>query len=711
LPDIGKFLNPKSVAVVGASSDTKGLRGRIMQVMCGYKFAGSIYPVSRSQKEMFGLTAYASVAELPGPCDLAVLIIPAQFVAQELERCGKAGIRAAAILSSGFAEARESEGAVWQAEIQAIAKRYDMAVNGPNSEGFANLAAHLCPTFSPVMEASGKPLLPPNAGRQLAVISQSGGIGFSFFDLGRSKGLAFRYIVTTGNEACLEAFDYVDWMLDEGQTAAYLLFVEDIRNPAMFRLVAEKALKAGTPLIIGKVGQSEPGKRATASHTASLAGSAEVYRGMFKHYGVIEAVDAEEMVDIAAGFATFGTRLPSGKRVAVCTASGGAGAWMADACAAAGLDVPELDTETRSVIDKQIPAYGTSQNPVDITAQAVHAVGYTTFVRALSSSPAVDAIVGVISARSPRFLEHEQEQLRALARETAKPILMWSYSQPGERSIEILSDTGYPFFTSMHSCANTLRAMADYRAERERFLANPPVPASHKTARLPGGPVLCEWEARAVLAGAGIGQNNIGTLARSADEAISAARAIGKPVALKVQSADIPHKTEAGAVAIGVALDDVRATYERILASAKRHAPDAKILGVLVQPMAPKGQELILGIRRDERWGPMLMVGLGGVLVEVFNDAALAPVPLSRDDARRLVGSLRSARLLQGYRGSPPADIDALCELIARLSRFAAEHAGDIEEIDLNPVLVHPAAQGVSVVDALIITRGTHGSV
>ncbi len=706
MPDIGKFLNPKSVAVVGASSDTKGLRGRIMRVLCGYQYGGTIYPVSRSQGEVLGLKAYPAVDKLPGSCDLAVLIIPAPFVAQQLERCGKAGIRAAAILSSGFAETRDGDGAAWQAEIRDIARRYDMAVSGPNSEGFANLPANLCPTFSPVMEASGTPLLPPHAARQVAVISQSGGIGFSFFDLGRSKSLAFRYIVTTGNEACLEAFDYVEWMLDEGETAAYLLFVEDIRTPATFRRAAEKALKAGTPLIVAKVGQSDAGKRAAASHTASLAGSAEVYRAMFKHYGVIEAADAEEMVDIAAGFAAFGDRLPSSKRVAVCTASGGAGAWMADACSAAGLEVPELDRETRAVIDTQIPAYGTSQNPVDITAQAVHAVGYTTFVRALSRSPAVDAIVGVISARSPRFLEHEQEQLRALARETAKPILMWSYSQPGERSIAIVTGAGYPLFSSMHSCANTLRVMAEYRVQRVYFLARDTPPAIAKAPPLPGGQVLCEWEARGVLAAAGIGAQTIGTLARSADEAAAAARALGGPVALKVQSPDIPHKTEAGAVALNVAIADVRSAYEQVLASAERHAPKATVLGVLVQPMVPKGHEIILGTQRDDRWGPMLMVGLGGVLVEVFNDVALAPVPLTASDARRLVTSLRGARLLHGYRGAPAADIEALVDLVVRLSQFAAAHAEHIAEIDLNPVIVHPQGQGASVVDALIIKRG-----
>jgi acetate---CoA ligase (ADP-forming) len=295
VPDIAKLLWPRTVALIGASSDTHGLRGRILRVMKGHPFAGTIYPVSRSQAEVQGLKAFASVADLPEPADLAVLIIPARHVPDELERCGKAGIKAAVILSSGFAEEPGGAGADLQENIRAIAKRYDMAVNGPNSEGFVNTALALCPTFSPVMEASARPLLPPE-GRtrgQIAVVAQSGGIGFAFFDRGRLRELAFRYIVSTGNEAGVEAFDYVDHMLDEGKTDAFLIWLEDVKSPETFRRVAEKALRAGKPLIVTKIGRSEPGRRAALSHTAALTGSHAAYRAMFERYGVIEGEDLE----------------------------------------------------------------------------------------------------------------------------------------------------------------------------------------------------------------------------------------------------------------------------------------------------------------------------------------------------------------------------------------------------------------------------------
>jgi acyl-CoA synthetase (NDP forming) len=472
VPDIGKLLWPRSVALIGASSDTSALRGRILEIMQCHAFAGPIYPVSRSEKVVQGLAAYRSVDALPAPADLAVLIIPAKYVPQELERCGAAGIRAATILSSGFAEEPGEAGAALQEQVRAIAQRYDMAVSGPNAEGFANTAAALCPTFSPVMDTGAIALIPPESDRrgQVAAISQSGGMGFALFDHGRPKNLSFRYIVTTGNEACLETFDFVEYMLDEGRTDVFLLLLEDIKNLATFERVAGKALQAGKPLIACKLGQSDAGSRAVSAHTGALAGSHADYRAMFERYGVMEGRDLIEMVDIASGFLAFGSRLPAGRRVGIATSSGGAGAWVADACVAAGLEVPKLDAETRALIDRHLPSYGTSQNPVDLTAQAVHAHGYAQFARLVAASPAVDGVIMVVTGRYPRLLERDRDALARLAQESAKPILIWSYTQPAQACVELLASAGYPLFTHVHHCARAMRLMADYRAARERFM-------------------------------------------------------------------------------------------------------------------------------------------------------------------------------------------------------------------------------------------------
>ena len=321
----------------------------------------------------------------------------------------------------------------------------------------------------------------------------------------------------------------------------------------------------------------------------------------------------------------------------------------------------------------------------------------------------------MITARRSAFLEADLPKLKELARESVKPVFMWTYTLPSERTIEILNETGYPLFVGSHGCARTVRALADYRAVRERSLR------SVETSQAPGREwvaaalaqspsVLCEYRARALLAAYGIGADNVGWLAHSTKEAVAAARTIGRPVALKVQSADIAHKTEAGAVALNLVGDDVvYAAYNKVLGAAERNAPKAQIDGVLVQPMAPPGREVLLGVNRDPTWGLLLVVGLGGVLVEVLGDVVLAPVPLDQTAARALIRRLTGAQAFAPFRGMPAADTEALADLIVRLSHFAADHGDDIDAIDLNPVIVHAQGEGVSVVDALIERRDRGG--
>lgn len=713
MPDLRPLLSPKSVAIIGAAPVGQGLRGRILETLRAHSYMGAIHPVSRSHGEVQGLKAFPSIGDVPGLVDLAVLIIPAKFVPEELERCGAAGVRSAIVISSGFAEEPGEAGSSLQDEIRAIARRHGMTVMGPNSEGFANLEAALCPTFSPAVMQSETPLLPAfrDNGR-VAVIAQSGGMGFAFFDRGRPKEMAFNYIVTTGNEACLETFDVVEHLIDAGETDAFLLLLEDIKTPTTFRRAAEKALRAGKPIIVNKIGQSDAGRRAAASHTAALAGSYASFQAMARHYGLIEGRDLEEMVDLAQSFLAWGTRLPQGHRVAICTASGGGGGWMADACIAAGLEVPELDAKTRMRIDAHLPSYGTSQNPIDGTAQAIHKLGYAGMAELVMDSPAIDSVVVIMSGRAGQRVADERETLVRVKRETRKPILMWSYTLPVAQSITTLAKTGYPVFTNMRNCARSLATMAEYRATRQRFLKPVEVHTTDPTARervaatlRALGPVLTEAQSKPLLAAYGIGRNE-DRLATSADEAVAAFNALKGLVALKVQSPDILHKTDAGAVSLKLATSgEVRSAYERVLQNAERHAPKAKIDGVLVQPMAPPGREMILGISRDDVFGPLLMLGLGGIHVEVLKDVAFAPVPLTSEAARDLIGRLKGSRLLEAHRGEPAADIEALVDMMVRLSRFAADHAGEIAEIDLNPVIVHAEGQGATVVDALIVKR------
>ncbi len=712
--DIGAMLSPKSVAVIGAAAKGQGLRGRILEILIAHPFAGRLYPVNRAGGEVQGLVAYRAIGDVPETVDLAVLIIPARYVVDELRRCGEAGVKAAVILSSGFAEEPGGAGRRMQDELRAIAERYGMAVNGPNSEGFVNLDLALCPTFSPAVADTEVPLLPSTAGAgRIAVVAQSGGMGFSFYDRGRPKELAFSHIVTTGNEACMEVFDVVDYLIDDGRCDVFCLLLEDIKTPATFRLVAEKALRAGKPIIVNKIGKSDAGARAAASHTAALAGSYAVFQAMARQYGLIEGNDVEEMVDIAQGFLAWKDCLPAGRRVAICTGSGGGGGWVADVCIEHGLEVPMLDAATRARIDAVLPSYGTSQNPVDGTAQAIREIGYAGMADLVLPSPAIDAVVVVMSGRAAEHLAHEREKLTALKARAKKPVVMWSYTLPMPASTRILAETGLPVMTNVHNAVITLRHMADWHALRQRHLAarveaHVRSPRADEIARaLAAAPdVLTEARSKPLLAAYGIGTAGVDRLVTSRTAAAAAARGIGGTVALKVQSAAIPHKTEAGAVALaleGVAA--VASAYDRIMASAQAYAPTALIDGVLVQPMAKAGREVIVGVNRDPQFGPMLMLGMGGVAVEVLGDVVLAPVPVSLAGARKMVDRLRGAALLGPWRGRPAADVAALCAVMVALSKFSADHADSIAEIDLNPVFVHDDGAGVTVADALIVKR------
>jgi acetate---CoA ligase (ADP-forming) len=736
--DLSPLLWPRSLAIVGASPDTSVIRGKLMQVLLARGFSGVIYPVTRSHAEVQGHRAWASIAELPESPDLAVIVIPAAVVPQALEECGDKGVRAAVIISSGFAEERGDAGRQLQERLREIAARHGMLVCGPNSEGVVNLLAPMVATFSPALEHVDGPLLPEiSRGRTLGVTAQSGAISFAYFNRGRPRQLRFGYLVSTGNEGMLEGLDYVDWMLDDGRTEVVLMYVEAMRDGERFRRVAAKAARAGRPLVVAKVGRSEAGRRAALSHTGSLAGSDAVYDAMFRRYGVVRADDLDEMLDAAAAFSFC--PLPAGRRVGLLTGSGGGAVWMADLLAAHGLEVPPLDEATRKAIDALIPSFGSSQNPVDLTAQSVRQVGYARVIDILRRSPSVDMVVVVGSLAYEHTVARDLEALGRLSAESDKPIVFCAYTLASPRAIAMLAGAGIPAYTGMGSCARALRALAGYaefqrqRCARAAAPAAPlpgvPAPAGAGTAATPAASPAAragadkesldavasrlaaatrsipEAEAKELLAAYGIPRPPE-ALVDGEDAAVAAAVRLGLPVALKVQSPDIVHKTEAGALALGLGSDAaVRDAYRLVVARARAYAPGAAIGGVLVQRMVPPGREMIAGISRDPVFGPMLVVGLGGVWVEALGDVALSPVPIDRDDALTLVRRLRGAALLDGFRGEPPSDVGALADLLVGLSRFAADHAALIDEIDLNPVIVHPVGQGVSVVDALIVPR------
>ena len=547
--------------------------------------------------------------------------------------------------------------------------------------------------------------------RGMAVVSQSGGIGFSFFHRGRPKAMNFSFVVSTGNEAGLDAMDIADYLVEDDGTAVVLAFLEGIRSPRMLLRIATRAAALRKPLIFAKVGRSEAAAAAAASHTASLAGAARSYDAVFRRYGIVPGEDQEHMVDVGAAFAFFGDRLPKGTRVGVLTPSGGAGAWLADVCELHGLSVPELDARTRAAIDRMLPAYGASRNPVDVTAQVIFTVGYAPPLELLAAAPGIDAVLVAGSLSHARYIERDFENLVRIGRSVDKPVIFCGYTRADPRAVELLARAGFPCTTSMANAAKAVLAMNEYRAFLERFDG-----ATSRPGRADGylmrelsdageGAVVCEHDAKTLLASRGVGGIPAGALALDAGEAARIAGELGGPVAMKVQSADIPHKSESGGIALGVeGAAAAREAFGRVTGNARAFAPGAVIRGVRVECMADLGVEVIVGVSRDPDFGPMLAVGLGGVLVEVLDDVVLSPAPVDAAEAREMLRGLRGRRILDGVRGAPPADIDALVALLVSVSELAASAGDALEALDLNPVIVHPRGRGVTVADAGIVT-------
>ena len=712
MPNLEALFWPRAIALVGVSPDKAIIRGRIVEAVTLHGFDGPLYAVSRSHDEIAGITCYPSVGALPGPVDLAIITIPAEHVAATLRACGKHDVKAAIVISSGFGEERGDAGAARQRVIADIAREFDMAVVGPNAEGFLNGRMPLAATFSPAVVHVENGLRPEESrARGMAVVSQSGGIGFSFFHRGRPKAMNFSFVVSTGNEAGLNAMDIADYLVEDEETAVVLAFLEGIRSPEKLLRVATRAAALRKPLIFAKVGRSEAAAAAAASHTASLAGAARSYDAVFRRYGILAGEDQDHMVDVGAAFAFFGDRLPKGTRVGVLTPSGGAGAWLADVCEFHGLTVPELDPQTRAAIDRMLPAYGASRNPVDVTAQVIFTVGYAPPLELLAGAPGIDAVLVAGSLSHARYIERDIENLVRIGRSVDKPVIFCGYTRADPHAVDLLARAGFPCTTSMANAAKAIFAMNEYRAFLERFDGASSQPA-HVDASLVRalsdageGAVVSEHDAKMLLSSRGIGGIPAGGLALDASEAARIAGEIGGPVAMKIQSDDIPHKSESGGIALGVeGAAAAHEAFERVAGSARAFAPAAVIKGVRVERMAGPGVEVIVGVSRDPDFGPMLAVGLGGVLVEVLDDMVLSPAPVDAAEAREMLRRLRGRRILDGVRGAPPADVDALVALLVSVSEFAASAGDALEALDLNPVIVHPRGRGITVADAGIVT-------
>ncbi len=695
------FFWPETIAVLGASPDKHRIRGRLLHQLRENGFPGRILPINPSYQDIDGLACYPTIASAGGSIDLALVAIPAAGVAAAVEECAKAGVKNTLIISSGFAEEGGSAGDMQQALID-VTQRYGIRACGPNCEGYYNALGKVATTFSPTVETKADDTQVLVSEKRIGVIAQSGGIGFALFNRGKAAGLGFSYVISTGNEADLGMADFLDYMIEDPHTSAVMLFCEAIRNGPGFITALEKAHRLGKPVIAIKVGRTDAGTRAAASHTASLSGSYAAYHAVFERYGVIEAEDPDEAVAIAGVVLTCPT--PRGRRVGIVTPSGGGGAWMADTLSMHGLTVPGLSTDLQGQLRAVMPSYGASGNPVDVTAQGANTrPAMMTALETLARSDEIDMVVLISSLTSETRVSLDSDRIRAVAESCGKPVTVWTYTVPSAFGRDQAAKCGLFLHSDLRNVGVAMGKLADYADALQRPLPERFEPVSG--ALYPGLPrIVPEYQAKQVLAAWLPPPRE--RLVTSAAEAATAATTLGFPVVLKVQSGDLPHKTEAGGVRLHLTdAEAVSVAYEAMLADVAAYKPDARIDGVLVQKMAPKGHELVIGMVNDATFGPIVMVGMGGVTVELFGDVTHSPAPINEAEAERMIRSLKSSRLLTGFRGSKAIDLAPVASLIAALSRAALTLRDQVAEFELNPVIVHADGSGLTVADALLTMK------
>jgi acetate---CoA ligase (ADP-forming) len=696
------LFRPDSIALIGASRDQEKIPGRLLSMLRKNEFPGKIYPINPNYGDIDGLKCYPSIADVGQPIDLAIVVIPARTVLGALKQCAAAGVRNAIVISSGFAEEGGDSAAVQDA-IAALAKTTGMRISGPNAEGFFSEAQRVAATFSPTVDVKpNEPRLIATS-RRIGIVAQSGGIGFAIYHRARALGIALSYVISAGNESDLGAGEFFEYMVQDDSTDVILLFIEGIRDVDRFIAAAHRAAEIGKPVIVTKVGRSGAGERAAASHTASMAGWSAAYDAVFAKYGFIVSNDLDEAVAIAAVLTT--NPMPKGDRVAVLTVSGGAGIWGADTVSMQGLQVPELSETIQREIGKLLPSYGATRNPIDVTAQGVHSGGLQKSIDLLDVSNEVDAILVVLSLSSDTRMPFKQAELKPVLDAQNKPVVFYSYTLPSQFARNELAASGAVVLSGLTHVGLAMRRMADYSKFRlARPVNSDALPSRDLSAHLKS-PTMSEFDSKSLLRAAGIWlpEEVLVTERGALDAAIAR---VGLPLVMKIQSPDIAHKSEVGGVRVNIETKgEVFLAYEALLENARRHRPDAAIQGVLVGPMAKKGVEIIVGTMLDTTFGPMIMVGLGGITTELFRDVIYRPAPVSATEASAMLAELKAAPLLNGFRGTAKADISALSQLISQLSVLAAQYSRQISEIEINPVLVHAEGQGVTIVDALVVRK------
>jgi acetyltransferase len=703
--ELEPLFNPRSIALIGASSDLYKPNGRPLELLRLKQYAGPIYPVNPKYTEIAGMKCYPSLAEIPGEVDMAIIAMAAAQVPNMLRACGKKGVRSAVVFSSGFAEVGPA-GMALQQEIAAIAREYDIKMCGPNCLGLLNATNGVTATFAltPISEDN-------LSSRMLGFVSQSGAFGTQIYRMVAEQGIGFNYFVSVGNEATLEFSDFIGYMLSDSKTKIIGGYLEGAKDGGKLRRVAEKAMQVGKPIMLLKVGKSAVGAKAASSHTGSQAGSDRIYDAFFRQTGIIRIEDLEDLVALVDLFASG--RTPAGNRVAIITPSGGAGVLAADKCDELGLSVTELSPDSHERLEKILPHFASAKNPVDTTGQiGVEDDLFKRCIQIAAEDPKVDAILSFFVLT--RNAEAMAQGVVEAYNNTDKPVIIITWlgaDAKGNKACEILKKANIPLIRGPVPAARALASLAQYSKIRQKWLAaseaGPYKPDydREKARLLLRQPSFGEWESKLFLGHCGVPVAK-GRTAATIEQARQAAAEIGYPVVMKIDAPEIKHKTEAEAVRLNICSDgQLTAAFTEIMNNAKRYAPEAEARGVLVEEMLPPGTEMVVGAVRDPVFGPTVMVGLGGIFVEALEDVAFRVAPITRQDAMEMLEELKGIRILHGLRGRPAADMDALADALLKVSAVALDFKDEIAEIDINPLMVYPAGQGVRAADALVVKK------
>jgi len=699
------LFRPKSIALYGCSPESENpILNWPLKLLLSSGYRGDIYLINPRYQEVNGLKCYSSIGKIPAKeLDLAFILVNYSRVIEVLEECASFGAKVAIIGSGGFAEVG-SDGIERQERIREIVRRTGIRVMGPNCLGLVNLLDGIYATFAPVYDLHLQP------GR-VGVIAQSGSLSISLVNRLLDKGVGSNYLISTGNEADLEACDFIEYLLQDPNIDIIGAFIESFKDPPRFLRLAEQALELGKILVVLRAGSSETGARAILAHTGALAGSSKVYEAAMRQKGVIRAESYDDLVGIIEILVKTG--LPRGGRLGVMTTSGGSAAVMADNCERLGIELPPLSPSIQEEIGR-LQAFGTPQNPLDLTGQvASDPKLYRRCLELLLQDDNIDVLLLIFTNIFGQLGKGILETVEDLLPHSSKPIIgMLTGGSMTDECIRPAEKGPFPIFRRFHECLRSIKAVADYADFKERWMSRrgkgkerrlsiPDLEGLRRSMR-GRGDVLTAEEGKALLKSYGIPTAREG-VAHSLEEACRLAEEIGYPVAMKVISPQIPHKSEARAVELNIPDEEVlRGLYPTLLARTYSYQPGAEIRGVLIQEMVTGGIETIVGLSRDPHFGHTVVFGLGGIYVEILQDVSLRIVPVDREEAGEMIRELRGYQLLAGARGRPPADLEGIVEVIWRISQLALDLGDTIKALDINPLMVLEQGKGVKAVDVLV---------